>query len=1053
MSSLNRSPDDEAPQVVPVPEHGYWRSMADLERLEAGADVPEDALNEFAGTSADSEVSDPLSRRSFVQVMGASLALAGVAGTGCKRWEKEEIVPLSRRPEDQIPGVPQYYSTAWDFAGFGQSLVATSFEGRPIKLDGNAEHPFARGGSVLGTERHGASTVWAQASILDLYDPDRSRAATRDGGGSTVADFRAWLEAERAQLRSRAARVRVLSEASSSPTLARLRAELAQQLPGLQWVEYEAVSFDNEREGHRLAFGRPVRMLAKLDKARTIVTLDADLFVEHPAALQYSRDWARARRFERSSLGDGQMNRLYAIESTFSSTGAVADHRLPLRSEQLLPFAMALEAKLGAGGGNVDAAFLGEPEVAKHLDAIAEELLDNRGHAVVVAGRRQPAIVHALVARINAAIGAPGATLEYLAEPDSDVPASAQRPTHAQGLARLVKEIEQKQVDYLFIIGGNPVYDAPADLDFAGALAQVKASVHLSLYQDETSKKTTWHVPRAHFLEAWGDVRTFDGTHTLAQPLIQPMFGGVSAIELLQLLLGAEPDGHGAVKATFDELRPSVTWRQAIHDGFVATPVPTVAGLSVGQLPPVQLTETQRAGSRLAQGQLEVVFAPSMQLWDGRFANNAWLQETPDFLTKVTWDNYAMVGPSTAKDLGLKNDTLIKVKVGDKELEVACYTMPGQAPYSIGLVLGGGRTAAGRKGGDGKAKVGFDTGRLRTTAALDVASGATVTGTGKGHALASTQEHWDLRATLYKDVAQWGIASRLDTIVKEVPVAEARKADWRADGKAAYPLTSLWERHDYPADGPDKVRKWGMTIDLGNCTGCNACSVACQAENNVPVVGKSNVMMNREMHWIRIDRYFAGSADNPTVVHQPLGCVHCEAAPCEVVCPVGATLHTSEGLNDMIYNRCVGTRYCLNNCGYRVRRFNFFDYNKEFKEARDKVRNLLFNPEVTVRHRGVMEKCTYCVQRIQNAKIKAKNERREVLDGEVVTACQAACPTEAIVFGDLNDPKSRVSRLQKDKREYALLNNELHTSPRTHHLARVRNPNPKLVGHERSGSH
>ncbi len=1051
MSSLNDidpSAGADAGPDTAAPAHGYWRSMAELERLETGADAPADAANEFAGSSADSEISDPLSRRSFVQVMGASLALAGVAGAGCKRYEKEEIVPLSRRPEDQIPGVPNYYSTAWDLAGFGQALVATSYEGRPIKLDGNAEHPFAKGGTVIGTERHGASTVWAQASILDMYDPDRSRAATRDGQGSTVADFRAWLDGERAQLRSRASRIRVLAEASSSPTLARLRAELTSQLTGLQWVEWEPVSFDNERDGHRLAFGRPVRMLARLDKARTVVALDADLFVEHPAALRYSRDWARARRFERSSLGDGQMGRLYAIESTFTSTGAVADHRLPLRSEQILPFAMALEAKLGAGASaGPDAEFLRDPEIARHVDAIAEELAANRGHAVVIAGRRQPAVVHALVARLNAAIGAVGATLNYVAEPDADLQVSAQRAPHGPGIARLVQDIKQKQVDYLFIIGGNPVYDAPADVEFAAALAEVKASVHLSLYQDETSKATTWHVPRAHFLESWSDVRTYDGTHTLAQPLIQPMFGGVAPIELIQLLLGAEPDAFGAVKTTFEELRPSVTWRQAVHDGFVGDEPAVVTGLSVGQLPPMQLTATQRAGMRLAQGQLEVVFAPSMQLWDGRFANNAWLQETPDFLTKITWDNYAMVGPSTAKDLGLANDTLIKVKVGDRELEIACYTMPGQAPYSIALVLGGGRTAAGKKGGDGKHKVGFDVNRLRTVAALDIATGATVTATGKGYQLANVQEHWDIKAKLKPDVAQWGIDKRLDILVKETTLAEAKQSDWHAESSPAYRLTSLFKESEYPQG---EVRKWGMTIDLGNCTGCNSCMVACQAENNVPVVGKANVIRNREMHWIRIDRYFSGPSENPTVVHQPLGCVHCEAAPCEVVCPVGATLHSSEGLNDMVYNRCVGTRYCLNNCGYRVRRFNFFDYNKEFKEARDKVRNLLFNPEVTVRHRGVMEKCTYCVQRIQNAKIKAKNDRRELVDGEIVTACQAACPTEAIVFGDLNDPKSRVTRLQQDKRDYALLNNELNTKPRTHYLARVRNPNPKLASHERS---
>jgi molybdopterin-containing oxidoreductase family iron-sulfur binding subunit len=1041
-------------------DHGYWKSLAELEAgppagvvddgpgTDDGVADHDKVPHEFPASATDASVSDPMSRRNMMQLMGASLALAGVAGTGCRRWEKDEIVPLSRRPEDMTPGVTQQYATAWDFAGFGQALVATSYEGRPIKLDGNPEHPFASGGTVPGTERHGGSSAFAQAAILGMYDPDRSRSALRGGQGATFSDFRAWLETERAQLLSSSSKIRVLSEASSSPTLARLQDRLRAAFPGLQWYEWEPVSFDNERAGLRLAFGRPMRALARLDRARTIVTLDADLFVEHPAALRYSRDWARSRRFGQSSLGEGVMSRLYAIESAFSSTGAVADHRLPIRSEQILPLAMAIDARL-SGGSAPPAEFLAEANIARFVDVMVRELQANRGASVIVAGRRQPPELHALVARINQALGAVGTTLDYVADP------APQRLDHGAAIGQLVRELQQDQVDYLFILGGNPVYAAPADLDFAGALAKVKrASVHLSEYQDETSLTTSWHVPRAHFLEAWSDARTFDGTVTIAQPLIQPMFGGMSAIELAQLLLdgNATPDGMKAVKETVDDL-PGATWRRAVHDGFVAgSQLAVESGMTVQALATPPVSQAAMGGTRTGKDQVEIVFVPSTQTWDGRFANNAWLWETPDFLTKMTWDNYAMVGAATAKEFGFAQDMLLKVAVGGREITVPCYVMAGQANYSIAVVLGGGRSAAGHTGGLRGRTVGFDVNKLRATeTGIDIASGGSVSAAGGSYQLATTQEHWDIRDGLVKDMAQRGIERRLFNLVREATLEDTRRPDWKAEVDHHFPLEAqLFPVHEYPEE---RVHAWGMTIDLGSCTGCNACSLACQAENNIPVVGKGNVIRNREMHWIRIDRYFHGPSDNPQVVHQPLGCVHCENAPCEQVCPVGATIHSSEGLNDMVYNRCVGTRYCLNNCSYRVRRFNFFDYNKEFKEARNKVRKLLFNPDVTVRHRGVMEKCTYCVQRIQSAKITAKNKRIGVADGDIVTACQAACPTEAIVFGDLNDPNSRVRKLQQDRRQYELLG-DFNTRPRTHHLARVRNPNPELESHDdHRGSH
>ncbi len=1033
------------PGLVPTqgtaPGHGYWRS---LEELAAGG-VPAKP-DEFPATAADSQSGDLLSRRNFFNLMGASLALAGVAGPGCKRYEKDEIVPLARRPEDQIPGVTQEYAGVLEISGAAHPVVVTSFEGRPIKVDGNPEHPFT-GGAVRGaTTRHGGSSAFVQASVLSVYDPDRSTSVLQAGKASTFVAFRKWLTEYRAQLQSGAAKVRILSEATSSPTIEALRRKLVEQLPGAVWVEYEALSWDNERAGTRMAFGQPVRPIAKLDQAHTIVALDCDLFIEHPAAIPYSRDFAKGRR------GDKPSNRLWAIESTFSSTGAMADHRLPLRSELILPVCQALDAAL-AGGVAPTSEALAEGKVARFLQVLAEELREQNGKAVLVAGRRQPAQVHALVAKINGAIGAVGNTLTYVNDPEPE-----RQLSHLDAISKLTREMTDKQVETLIILGGNPVYDAPADLGFAAALAGVASTVHLSEHANETSMACAWHVPRAHNLETWTDARTWDGTYTLGQPVILPLYGGVSPAELLSLVLGDEKTGDVLAADTFKALGKG-TWRKAVHDGFVADTGYNTVGVALQALAPVTLAESQRAGTAAKNGALEVTFVHSTSTWDGRFANNPWLQETPDFLTKVTWDNYAMVSPATAEALGLSNDTLINVKVGDRNVEVACYTMPGQARGSIALVLGGGRTRAGKVGGNGKAKVGFDTNRVRTVAGFDMASGCSATRTGKGYALASTQEHWDLRQGIDTTIGERGIAKRLPSLVVETTPAKAADPTWTAKNETEYYHDgnrglSLFEEHPFAQDEryaktdkpePKSNHAWAMAIDLSTCTGCNACAVACQAENNVPVVGKDQVQRNREMSWIRIDRYFKGPVDDPEIAHQPIACHHCENAPCEQVCPVGATTHSNEGLNDMAYNRCVGTRYCLNNCPYRVRRFNFLDYHKELAAARNKVRELVFNPEVTVRHRGVMEKCTYCVQRIQNGKIRAKVDGRTLADGDIVTACQAACPTESIVFGDLADKESRVSKLHGDRRAYGLLDAELYTKPRTLFLARVRNPNPKLA--------
>jgi len=1056
---------DEAPlaDLPPTPVHGYWKSLRELEG---------DAAFQVSGSvaefppGADKPNHDPLSRRNFFHLMGASMALAGVGA--CQRYEKEEIVPLARRPEDQTPGVTQQYATAFELGGVGHSLLATAFEGRPIKLDGNPEHPFASGGVVTGTERHAGCSTFVQASILHLYDPDRSQGPTSDHGVASSLDaFRAQL----GQLRAGLATTTVLSEATSSPTVRALRTKLIGL--GVRWHEYEPLSWDNERAGTRMAFGdRSLRPIAKLDRAETIVTLDCDIFTEHPASMKYSRDFARSRR-QNGWLGIGAMSRLWSIESVFTNTGAMADHRLALRSELGLPFAMALDAAL-RGGPTPTSEFLKEPKVDKFLKVLIEELKQNKGKAVVIAGRRQPPEVHALVARINQSIGAPGATLEYVEDPDGD------RPAHLRSINDLAHQMAAGAVGTLIMLGGNPVYDAPADLNFAAALKSVKTSIHLHEYRNETSLLSSWHVPRAHFLEAWGDVQTWDGTVTVAQPLVAPLYGGLSVIELLSLLLGDEKSGDALVQAAHKDLGIDGNWKQTVHDGFVAnTQLAPVQQPTVAEFPLPTLAGGQLAGSLRVNGELEVVFHQSSFTYDGRYANNAWLWETPDFLTKVTWDNYALVGASTASGLSLENDTLIKVKVNELELELPCYTIPGQAAGTIGLVLGGGRTAAGHVGGTGTRTVGWDTYKVRTTRGWDFAGKATVTATGKGYTLANIQEHWDIRtgvgnvgaiAREQGSVNAGGLAERLPELIRETTNKTlAENKAWHAEGSEGFfnDLVNAGNT-DRPGEGGFSLFKekdyqghrWAMAIDLSTCTGCNACMVACQAENNVPVVGRKEVMNNREMSWIRIDRYFSGSVEDPQVVHQPVGCQHCEQAPCEQVCPVGATTHSDEGLNDMAYNRCIGTRYCANNCPYKVRRFNFLDWNKEFRDARNKVRRLLFNPDVTVRMRGVMEKCTFCVQRIQNAKIRTKAQIRggqqpgsingPMPDGTVETACQQACPTEAIVFGDLSDKDSRVSRLHEDRRSYALLP-ETYTKPRNRFLARVRNPNPSLVaggGHE-----
>jgi molybdopterin-containing oxidoreductase family iron-sulfur binding subunit len=979
-----------------------WRSLDEL------ADTPEFrrlVAQEFPGLEQD--LVDPATRRDFLKILGASLGLAGLASC---RWPKELIVPAAR-PEGRTPGVPQQFATAIELAGAAVGALVTSYDGRPVKVEGNPLHPASRG----------AASAWMQAAVLELYDPDRSRTPVRREGGREYVqsrdEFAAFASGHFAALRAAGGRgLAVLTEASCSPTLSRLAGRVRRELPSARWVEYEPVSFDAERSGIRQAFGAALRPVLHLEVARVVVCLDADPLSAHPDALRHARDWAAGRRGE-----DGQMSRWYAAEGALTLTGAAADHRLALRTSQVGEFALLLARELTARGIALPEALRVAAETAagdglpaaaaRFAAAAASDLAAAGGRGLVIAGPRQPVEVHAAAHLIDAALGAVGTTVTYIADPQP------QRPPHAEALRGLAAAIAAGEVTTLLVLGGNPVANAPADLGFASLLARVTTSIHLGLWEDETGRACSWHVPRAHVFESWGDARAWDGTVSVVQPLIELLFGGLTPIELVATVLGDAAVGpHELVRATLRELTSGdfeATWSRTLHDGVLAgsAPAPVAVQVAAGSL----------AMPRGLAG-LEAVFAPDASVWDGRYANNAWLQELPDPLTRICWDNAALLGPATAARLGVRHGDVAAVAVGGRSLEIAVYVLPGVADDTVVLPLGYGRTATGKVGNG----VGFDTYRLRTTGSLGFAGGATLTKTGRRHLLATTQDHHAIDEVGLREQGH-----RIGELLREATLAEYRRDPdviaHRAHEPKPQPLFC-------ELDGKGE-HQWGMVIDLSACIGCNACSIACQAENNIAVVGKKQVARGREMHWIRVDRYFAGKPETPKVAFQPVTCQHCENAPCEQVCPVAATVHSDEGLNQMVYNRCVGTRYCSNNCPYKVRRFNFFNY---FKNPTN-LDKMLHNPEVTVRARGVMEKCTFCVQRIEAVKIAARNDRRPIRDGEVVPACAQTCPTEAISFGDLRDPASRVTKLFGHRRSYALLG-ELNVQPRNRFLAKLRNP-------------
>jgi MoCo/4Fe-4S cofactor protein with predicted Tat translocation signal len=987
--------------------HGetFWRSLEELAEGPEFRDYLEHEFPEQADTWAD-----PVSRRKFLKLMGASFALAGLAA--CARQPEEKIVPYVQAPEELIPGQPLYYATALPFRGYGLGVLVRSDMGRPNKVEGNPQHPASLG----------AADIFAQASVLALYDPDRAQVVRFAGEISTWENFTAAAARalEEAGLRDGDG-LRLLTRTVTSPTLAGQIRGFLSQFPQARWHQWEGVNRDSVRLGARQAFGEFVEVRYRFDRADVILALDSDFLTEEPGSVRYARDFAARRRVRQG--GSLEMNRLYAVEGMPTVTGAMADHRLPLRPGAIPLFARELARRLGVpgagspkSGSEAATPFLGLAEAEKWLAETARDLQAHRGSSLVVPGERQPAAVHALAHAINQALGNAGRTVVYTNPVEVD-------PTdQLQSIRDLAADMDAGKVQLLIILDGNPVYDAPADLDFAARLAKVRTRIHFSLYANETAELCHWHVPATHPLETWSDVRAWDGTATILQPLIAPLYDGRSAHEFVAALSGT-PDArsHDIVKESWRRMRPSsnfeMFWKRTLNDGFVAD---TAFPEKAVALRPFETDEAEAGAQSAAHppqpGSLELVFRPDPCVWDGRFANNGWLQELPKPITKLTWDNAVHLGPGTAERLGIDKGDVLILTVAGRSLRAPAWIVPGHPDGAVTVHLGYGRTRAGRVG-DG---AGFNAGLLRRSDGLETASGLELQKTGEKYALASTQTHQNMEGRELVRVAT------LAQFLKKPGFAQAM-------GEPVFPEETLYP--GFPYEG----YKWGMSIDTNACIGCNACVVACQSENNSPVVGKEQVLAQREMHWIRIDRYFAGSLESPRMYAEPVPCMHCENAPCELVCPVGATVHSTEGLNEMIYNRCVGTRYCSNNCPYKVRRFNFLLYSDEKTPSRA----LLYNPNVTVRTRGVMEKCSYCVQRIAAAKIDSEKEMRRIKDGEVVPACAQTCPTEAIVFGDMNDRNSRVSLLKAQPLDYGLLT-ELNTRPRTTYLAKLRNPNPAL---------
>ncbi len=1011
---MNEQPDD-------------WRSLEELSDTPEYRDFVEGEFPPTAALLPDEGVD----RRRFLQIMGASMALAGL--TGCRR-PVMEILPYSRKPEEIVPGLPTFYATAIPRPGGCFPILVESHEGRPTKIEGNPEHPHSKG----------KTDTFAQSAILDLYDPDRSQKVLKDGNPSTLADF----ESAAGNLFNNLAKVRFLIENVSSPALRML----AKELPEASWYVYEPLANEGLDEGTKLAFGKAMTPSYHLGTADVIVSLDADLLGLDDNAVSHIRGFASHRLREVKRVIEDKetkkdkfetiftMSRLYVAENQLTTTGSMADHRLPVKGSDVAGIALALaSAILDKKAGGFDglakeiASAKSVPEAQDWIKAAAEDLLA-ADRSLVVAGPRQPAIVHAIAAVLNDALGNTGNTVVWR---------ERQGWKDAKGLKELASELTKD--DTLVILGGNPAYNAPGDIDFQALLKKAKASVHLSLYADETSVHSTWHLPMSHFLEAWGDAEAHDGTYSVIQPLLTPLYGETrSALEFLarRTTKYKSATSYAIVLDSFKLVSKADenAFRKVLHGGFLPDSDSNTATVKFNAKSLEEKAKSESAKKR--GGDYELSFHGDYRVYDGRFTNNGWLQETPDPVSKLVWDNAALVAPITAKEMGVQTGDIIRIEAEKRSIEIPVFVQPGQAKDSISVHFGYGRTETGRvsKGS------GFDVYPLRMLAQPWFIPSVKVTATGKKYTLASTQNHGNMT----ENSKFPSVAKRVEELARTWTLAQY--ATHHEDGGVhSLPLIT------HPSF--DGQYQWAMTIDLNTCVGCNACQLACQAENNVPIVGKGEILRGREMFWIRIDRYYTGSEDNPEVKHQPVACVHCEAAPCETVCPVNAAVHSPEGLNVQVYNRCIGTRYCANNCPYKVRRFNWFDYHQRpldelrlgplAPKGKAETLKMQMNPDVTVRMRGVMERCNYCLQRIERAKIDAKVQDptaalHPLADGAVVPACAQACPAGAITFGDKKNKTHRVNKLKEDRRNYVLLES-VGTKPRTSYLLRLKNRNPKLV--------
>ncbi len=981
----------------------YWRS---IDELADTAEFQAAVQREFP--SAAQEWVDPVSRRGFLKLMGASMALAGVAG--CTKQPDEPIYPYVKAPEDLVLGKPMYFATANPLPTGAVPVLVKSDQFRPIKVDGNPEHAY----------NHGASDVFSQGTLLELYDPDRSKHVTYRGENREWAEFAQELRLQAAASKDGSG-LYFLSATITSPTLVRQWAAVQKAYPKTTLVQY-----DPAIAGTWLEKGLNVQY--DLSQADVIVSLDADFLsgAAYPGFHKLLRDYASRRKEPEKG-----MNRLYSVESSTTTTGMKAEHRLALRASEIPAFAAALAAAVGAPGATAPSyAWTGEQ--AAFLNALAKDLKANAGRSAVLPGLYQDESVAALALAINTALGNVGKTVAVSSEPSIPLPSD-----QMAGIKSLVADLNAGKVDWLVILNSNPIYNAPADLNFLDAFNKAKIVAHLGPNADETGQIAHWHIPSAHYLESWSDARAYDGTVSIVQPLIDPLYGGKTAHNVFQTLVD-EP-----LLSTFDAVRMmqkdnikgdfETGWRKALHDGWIENTAYTSSG-AAKSLP------TANVPVPSSKDALEVIFRPDPNVYDGRWSNVGWLQELPKPVTNLSWDNAAIVSGATLTKLGLEEQDIVELTVGNGKVKAPVIVAPGHPDNSVTVYLGYGREFAGRVGSG----AGFNAYLIRQTWGPLYATGSLkkVDGT---WGLAITKSHYqDHRGARFGQPeghtnnsleADEALGSR--GIIRYATLEEFKANPGFAhegEGRDTPEMgTSLFPNWTYTEN------KWAMSIDMNSCTGCNACIVSCYAENNIAVVGKQQVRIGRNMQWLRIDTYFEGDLAAPRAHFQPMTCQHCENAPCEQVCPVGATVHTPEGINTMVYNRCVGTRYCSNNCPYKVRRFNFLLYSDYETESLKLSRN----PDVSVRSRGVMEKCSYCVQRITAARIEADKENRPIRDGEVVTACQQACPASAIVFGNMNDPASKVAKLHAQERTYQVLADQ-NTRPRTRYVAEVLNFNSEL---------